>query len=78
MLFPPAFCEYIVYCRPPFRESDEHSISGVLIVCGAWFCSGAMCVQLLLQFKCIDRFETWHCLQIIQVRKWFIYNIQSH
>ena len=32
MLFPPTFCLYIVYCRPPFRESDEHSISGVLFV----------------------------------------------
>ena len=28
------------------------------VVCGAWFCTDAMCVQLLLQFKCIDRFET--------------------
>ena len=37
-----------------------------------------MCGQLLLQFKCTDRFETCHCLQIIQMRKWFIYNIQSH
>ena len=32
MLFPPTFCLYIVYCRPPFRESDEHIISGVLFV----------------------------------------------
>ena len=32
MLFPPAFCLYIAYCRPPFRESDKHSIRGVLFV----------------------------------------------
>ena len=32
MLFPPAFCLYIAYCRPPFREIDKHSIRGVLFV----------------------------------------------
>ena len=35
-------------------------------------------MQLLLQFKSIDRFETCHCLHIIQMRKWFIYTIFSH
>ena len=44
----------------------------------AWFCSAAMFVQPLLQFKCTDRVETCHCLQIIQMRKWCIYNTQSH
>ena len=76
MLFPPAFCKYIVYCRPTFKESDEHSISGVLFVVRG--SARVPCVQLLLQFKFRDRFETCHCLQIIKMRKWFIYNIQSH
>ena len=33
------------------------SIDWWCVVCGAWFYPNAMCVQLLLQFKCIDRFE---------------------
>ena len=32
MLLPPAFCQYIVYLCTPFRESEEHSICGVLCV----------------------------------------------
>ena len=64
-------------CRPSFRESNEHSISGVLFVVRG-SSARVPCVQLLLQFKCIDRFETCHCLQIIQMHKWFIYNIQLH
>ena len=51
------------------------SIDKRCVVCGAWFFSGAMCAQLLIQFMCIDRFETCHCLQILQLHKWFIYNI---
>ena len=63
---------YIAYCRPPLRESDKHSIRGVLFVE-----RGSARVPCL-QFKCTDRVETCHCLQIIQMRKWFIYNTQSH
>ena len=32
-----------------------------------------MCVQLLLQFKCVDRVETCHCLQFIQMRMQVVY-----
>ena len=31
----------------------------------------------LMQFKCTARFETCHCLQIMQMRKWFICNTLS-
>ena len=34
-----------------------------------------MCVQPLLQFKCTDRFETCHCLQIMQMHKWLQYSV---
>ena len=53
----------------------EKVISIVSVVSCLWSVVqlGAMCVQLLLQFKCTDRVETCHCLQIIQMRKWFIY-----
>ena len=42
-----------------------------VVCCGAWFCSGAMCVHILLRFKCTDGSETFHS---VKMRKWFINN----
>ena len=59
--------------RPPFRENDKHSIRGVLFVE-----RGSARVSCVCSSFFSLSVETCHCLQIIQKRKWFIYNTQSH
>ena len=55
-----SFLLVFVYCRPPFRESDKHSISGV--------CSGNMCVQLsyslsaLIGLKLVIAYRSCRCV----------------
>ena len=64
MLFAPAFCLYMVYCHPPFRESDEHSISGAVHGSSArvpCLCSSSCSLSEKIGLKLAIAYRSYRC-----------------